>query len=42
MDHEADLHFHAGRGNYTVAWVLLTFLGLFGVHRFYMAGGSRG
>ncbi len=22
--------------NYSVAWILLTFLGLFGVHRFYM------
>jgi TM2 domain-containing membrane protein YozV len=36
MDREADLRFRAGRVNYTVAWVLLTFLGLFGVHRMYM------
>ena len=36
MDREANLRFHAGRVNYTVAWVLLTFLGLLGVHRFYM------
>ena len=36
MDREADLRFRAGRVNYTIAWVLLTFLGLFGVHRFYM------
>jgi TM2 domain-containing membrane protein YozV len=36
MDREADLRFRAGRVNYTVAWVLLTFLGFFGVHRFYM------
>ena len=36
MDREADLRFRAGSVNYTVAWVLLTFLGLFGVHRFYM------
>jgi TM2 domain-containing membrane protein YozV len=36
MDREADLRFRAGRVNYTLAWVLLTFLGLFGVHRFYM------
>ena len=36
MDREADLRFRAGRVNYTVAWVLLTFLGLLGVHRFYM------
>ena len=36
MDHEADLRFRAGSVNYTVAWVLLTFLGFFGVHRMYM------
>ncbi len=36
MDREADLRFSAGSVNYTVAWVLLTFLGLFGVHRMYM------
>ena len=36
MDREADLRFRAGRVNYTLAWVLLTFLGVFGVHRFYM------
>ncbi len=36
MDREADLRFRAGRVNYTVAWVLLTFLGFFGVHRMYL------
>ncbi len=36
MDREADLRFRTGETNYTVAWVLLTFLGLFGVHRMYM------
>ncbi len=36
MDREANLRFRAGRVDYTVAWVLLTFLGLFGVHRMYM------
>lgn len=36
MDRQADLRFCAGRINYTLAWVLLTFLGLFGVHRMYM------
>ncbi|MBE0623571.1 MAG: TM2 domain-containing protein [Burkholderiales bacterium] len=36
MDREADLRFRAGRVNYSVAWVLLTFLGLFGVHRMYI------
>ncbi len=36
MDREADLRFRAGSVNYTVAWILLTFLGLLGVHRFYI------
>jgi len=36
MDRQADVRFQAGRVNYSVAWILLTFLGLFGVHRFYM------
>lgn len=36
MDREADLRFRAGRINYSVAWVLLAFLGLLGVHRMYM------
>lgn len=36
MDREADLRFRAGSVNYTVAWVLLTFLGLLGIHRMYL------
>ena len=36
MDREADLRFRAGRVNYSIAWVLLTFLGLLGIHRMYM------
>jgi TM2 domain-containing membrane protein YozV len=36
MDRQADLRFRTGRVDYTVAWVLLTFLGLLGVHRMYM------
>ena len=36
MDRQASVRFRAGPVNYTVAWILLTFLGLFGVHRFYM------
>lgn len=36
MDREADLRFQAGRINYTLAWVLLTFLGVLGIHRMYM------
>lgn len=36
MDREADLRFRSGRINYSLAWILLTFLGIFGVHRMYM------
>ena len=36
MNREADLRFRAGPVDYSVAWVLLTFLGLLGVHRMYM------
>ena len=36
MDRQADFRFQTGAVNYSVAWVLLTFLGLFGVHRMYM------
>ena len=36
MDREADLRFRAGPVDYSVAWILLTFLGLLGIHRFYM------
>ncbi len=36
MDREADLRYQAGPTDYTVGWVLLTFLGIFGVHRMYM------
>ena len=35
MDSEADLRFHAGPLDYSLAWILLTFLGIFGVHRMY-------
>lgn len=36
MDRQADLRFRAGPVDYSVSWILLTFLGLFGVHRMYM------
>jgi len=35
MDRDADLRFPAGPTDYNVAWLLLTFLGVFGVHRMY-------
>jgi TM2 domain-containing membrane protein YozV len=36
MDRQADLRFSSGPYSYNVAWILLTFLGVFGIHRFYM------
>ena len=36
MDRQADFRFQTGPVNYSVAWILLTFLGLFGAHRMYM------
>jgi TM2 domain-containing membrane protein YozV len=36
MNREARIRFQAGPVDYTLAWVLLTFLGLFGIHRMYM------
>ncbi|MDQ8037663.1 MAG: TM2 domain-containing protein [Pedobacter sp.] len=36
MDRDADRRYVAGRADYTVAWILLTFLGVFGIHRFYL------
>jgi TM2 domain-containing membrane protein YozV len=35
MDREADLRFANGEFDYSLAWILLTFLGLLGVHRMY-------
>ena len=36
MDREADMRYAAGRYDFTLTWILLTFLGLFGVHRMYL------
>ncbi len=36
MDRWADMRFRPGPLNYNVAWILLTFLGVFGIHRMYM------
>ncbi len=36
MDREADQRFTGGNINYSVAWLLLSFLGIFGLHRMYM------
>jgi TM2 domain-containing membrane protein YozV len=36
MDREADIRYIPGPIDYNVAWLLLVFLGLFGIHRMYM------
>lgn len=36
MDREADRKYKAGEANYTIGWLLLAFLGIFGAHRFYL------
>ncbi len=36
MDRDAARRFTPGRVDYNLSWILLTFLGVFGVHRFYM------
>ncbi|MEZ4599203.1 MAG: TM2 domain-containing protein [Syntrophotaleaceae bacterium] len=36
MDRQADLEFVPGHLDYNIAWLLLVFLGVFGVHRLYM------
>lgn len=36
MDRAADFRYAPGPKDYTVTWILLVFLGMFGVHRFYL------
>lgn len=36
MDQEADQKYHTGKYDYNIAWILLTYLGIFGIHRFYV------
>ena len=36
MDREADVRYQPGSIDYNVTWILLTFLGAFGVHRMYL------
>lgn len=36
MDRDASLRYESGPIDYTLAWVLLTFLGPFGLHRLFM------
>ncbi|OEU48766.1 MAG: hypothetical protein BA862_02425 [Desulfobulbaceae bacterium S3730MH12] len=36
MNEKADIRFYQGELDYNVSWLLLAFLGLFGIHRMYM------
>jgi TM2 domain-containing membrane protein YozV len=36
MERTAARRYSTGRIDYSVAWILQTFLGIFGIHRFYM------
>ena len=36
MERQAEIRFVAGPVNYNLTWILLTFLGVLGIHRFYM------
>jgi TM2 domain-containing membrane protein YozV len=36
LDRAADRRYLVGPKDYSVTWVLMTFLGVFGVHRFYL------
>lgn len=36
MDRHADRKYTSGPHDYSLAWILLTFLGIFGVHRLYL------
>jgi TM2 domain-containing membrane protein YozV len=36
MDRAADHRYRSGEKSYNLSWILLTFLGIFGIHRFYL------
>lgn len=36
MNEKAEMQYRPGLMDYTVAWLLLTFLGFFGIHRMYL------
>jgi TM2 domain-containing membrane protein YozV len=42
MDRTADRRYVAGPADYSVAWLLLVFLGWFGLHRFYLGKWGTG
>lgn len=42
MDRKADHRYSSGKFDYSIAWVLQTFLGVFGIHRFYLGKWGTG
>ncbi len=36
MDAQCNFRYQSGPFDYTISWILLTFLGVFGIHRFYL------
>jgi len=36
LDRSAELRYESGPVSYNVTWILLTFVGIFGIHRIYM------
>jgi len=42
MDREADERYVSGPYDYTIAWILLTFGGYIGLHRFYLGKWATG
>jgi TM2 domain-containing membrane protein YozV len=42
MARRADRRYVAGAIDYSLAWILLTFLGVFGIHRFYLGKWATG
>jgi len=42
LDRRADAHYSPGKFDYTLAWILQTFFGVFGLHRFYLGRWKSG